>query len=165
MGRAARAERIVIVTRTIDASPATLFNLLADPHQHQRWDGSGMVDGNARGPDRLHLGDTFTMQMHQSRVRYRSVNEVIELDPDKSIAWRTLGRWRGRRVIGGQVWRYQLVPTEDPDGRRATLVIHSYDWGAAMAAPVLALLGYPRRMGRSMAVSLQRLAEAASSFT
>lgn len=166
MGRAARAERNITVTRTIDASPDALFALLADPYQHHRWDGSGMVDGDARGPDRLQLGSTFTMGMHQSRVRYRSVNEVVELVPGRSIAWRTLGRWRGRRVIGGQIWRYQLVPTDGPDGRPATLVIHSYDWGAALAAPMLALLGYPRRMGRSMAVSLQRLAEtAASSFS
>ena len=39
----------------IEASPARVFAILADPRQHPRIDGSGTVTGTISGPDRLEL--------------------------------------------------------------------------------------------------------------
>lgn len=162
MGTPGRPDRTVTVERTIDAPPELIFGLLADPSQHHRIDGSGMLHGRARGPERLQLGAKFSMAMQQSRVRYRSLNRVVEFDENRSIAWETVGERNGRRFIGGQRWRYQLVPIAGPDGLPSTLVLHSYDWGAAMFAPAIRLGGYPRRMAVGMTKTLQRLASAIS---
>lgn len=148
----------------IDADPRTVFAVIADPHRHHEVDGSGTVLGQARGPRQLQVGSIFSMGMRQSRARYRSLNRVLELEPDRSITWETVGEWKGHRFIGGQRWHYRLIPQEPADGTDgpSTLVVHTYDWGAALAAPVLRLLGYPRRAAPSMARTLQRLADVVS---
>jgi uncharacterized protein YndB with AHSA1/START domain len=158
MGRPGRADRTVTVERTIDAPPELIFDLLADPQRHHQIDGSGMLHGQARGPKRLTLGSTFSMSMQQSLVHYRSLNRVVEFEPNRVLAWETVGERKGRRFIGGQRWRYQLVPVAGPDGAASTLVLHSYDWGAAMLAPAIRFAGYPRRMAAGMTETLQRLA-------
>lgn len=146
----------------IDAPAAELFDLLARPTRHAELDGSGTLRGAARGPDRLTVGAKFSMAMAQSKAKYRSLNRVVEFDDEHVIAWETVGLYRKRRFVGGQRWRYELVPLSEEDGHPSTLVLHSYDWGAALAAPVLGLLGYPRRAAPSMAGTLQRLADAVS---
>lgn len=162
MGTPGRADRIVTVDRIIDASPETIFALLADPSRHHQIDGSGMLHGHSRGPERLDLGSKFSMSMQQSRIRYRSLNRVIEFVDNRAISWETVGERRGRRFIGGQRWRYELLPIAAPDGSSSTLVLHSYDWGAAKFAPAIHLAGYPRRMATGMTKTLQRLASAIS---
>jgi uncharacterized protein YndB with AHSA1/START domain len=118
--------RQVRVFRLIQARPHTLFGLLTDPRRHAQLDGSGMLRGNPVGPDRLQLGDIFTMAMSQGHKVYRSTNEVVEFEPDRRIAWRSTGSWRGHIPVGGQRWRYILY--SDPAG---TLVEHAYVWGYA----------------------------------
>ncbi|WP_037366206.1 SRPBCC family protein [Nakamurella lactea] len=162
MGTPGRADRTVTVERTIDAPPELIFALLADPARHHQIDGSGTLHGRSRGPQRLELGSTFSMAMQQSKFRYRSMNRVIEFVDNRVIAWETVGERNGRRFIGGQRWRYQLVPIAGPDGLPSTLVLHSYDWGAALFAPAIHLAGYPRRMALGMTKTLQRLASAIS---
>jgi hypothetical protein len=162
MGTVGRADRTVTVERIIDAPPELIFALLADPARHHQIDGSGTLHGNSRGPDRLTQGSAFSMAMQQSRFRYRSLNRVVEFDDNRVIAWETVGEHKGRRFIGGQRWRYELLPIAAPDGTPSTLVLHSYDWGAAKFAPAIHLAGYPRRMATSMTKTLQRLASAIS---
>jgi hypothetical protein len=59
----------------------------------------------------LKLGDTFTMGMSQAGKSYRSINQVVEFEPDRRIAWQSTGRkWRGHSLVGGQRWRYILQP-------------------------------------------------------
>ena len=48
---------------TIDAPASVIFDLLATPAAHQRFDGSGSVKDAISGPDRLYLGATFGMAM------------------------------------------------------------------------------------------------------
>ncbi|RBY79337.1 hypothetical protein DQ239_06800 [Blastococcus sp. TF02-09] len=149
-------DRTVTVERLIRAPAGDVFAVLASPARHSALDGGGTVDGAPSGPDPLHLGARFTMAMRQGPFRYRSVNEVTVFHPDREIAWRTTGEWRGHTVVGGQWWRYELVPR---DG--GTLVRHSYEWGRARF-PVLTirLPGYPARMALTMPESLRRLDEA-----
>ena len=99
-----------------------------------------MLRGDPVGPSRLKLGDTFTMGMSQAGKAYRSMNEVVEFEPDRRIAWQSTGRkWRGHSLVGGQRWRYILQP--NPAG---TLLEHACVWGYART-PLLTiwLPGFP----------------------
>ena len=151
--------RTVTVEKLVRAPASTLFAILRNPATHMEIDCSGMLRGGPDGPTQLGQGDRFTMSMSQLGVAYRSQSTVVEYAPDRLIAWETIGLFRGRKVVGGQWWRYELVP--DSEG---TLVRHSYLWGRA-SLPLLTiwLPGYPRRMRRSMPRSLDRLAELAES--
>ena len=96
------------------------------------------------------------MAMRQSRWRYRSTSRVVEFDEGTLIAWASTGVWRGRRIVGGQRWRWRLTPVGN-----GTRVEHSYVWGYALL-PVLTvwLPGYPRRAAATLPQSLARLAAA-----
>jgi len=115
----------------------------------------GLLRGDPVGPDRLTLGDTFTMRMSQAGKAYRSLNQVVEFEPDRRIAGQSTGRkWRGHSFVGGQRWRYILQP--NPAG---TLVEHAYVWGYAhMPLLTIWLPGFPRRMRPAMERSLANLA-------
>lgn len=94
------------------------------------------ADGHAAGP-----------------VRYRTVNEVTVYEQDLALAWKSTGEWRGQTLVGGQWWRYGLVPVEG-----GTLVRHSYEWGRArLSTLTIALPRFPQRMAHSMPESLRRL--------
>ncbi|GAO05844.1 SRPBCC family protein [Streptomyces lydicamycinicus] len=162
--------RAISVSRDIVATPRELFDVLRDPARHAELDGSGMLRGSPQGPSPLGPGDRFSMGMAQARIAYRSVNIVVEYEKDRLIAWETWGEFRGRRLVGGQRWRYELTPvngtegTEGTDGAGgggATRVTHTYDWSRArLPRLVVELPGFPRRMGPAMATTLERLASA-----
>lgn len=126
----------------VAAPPAQVFDLLADPRRHSEIDGSGTVKGVVSGPDRLSLGARFGMRMHLG-LPYVIRNEVVELVPDRRIAWRHLGH---------HVWRYELEPVEG--GSRVT---ETFDWSRARSPRALELLGIPARNARSIDATLDRL--------
>ncbi len=153
--------RAISVSRDIHAAPRQIFAVLRDPARHAELDGSGMLRGRPQGPSPLGPGDRFTMGMAQGRIAYRSVNAVVEYDADRLIAWETWGELRGRRLVGGQRWRYALTPLEDTAAGAVTRVTHTYDWSRArLPRLVVELPGYPRRTGPAMARTLERLAAA-----
>jgi hypothetical protein len=153
--------RAISVSQDINATPQQIFAVLRDPARHAELDGSGMLRGRPQGPSPLGPGDRFSMGMVQGRIAYRSVNAVVEYDQDRLIAWETWGELRGRRLVGGQRWRYELTPSQDAASGAATRVTHTYDWSRArLPRLVVELPGYPRRMGPAMARTLQRLAAA-----
>lgn len=161
--------RAISVSRDIVATPRELFDLLRDPARHAELDGSGMLRGRPQGPSPLGPGDRFSMGMAQGRIAYRSVNVVVEYEKDRLIAWETWGELRGRRLVGGQRWRYELTPvngtggTDNPgDGNEVTTrVTHTFDWSRArLPRLIVELPGYPRRMGPAMTTTLERLAAA-----
>ena len=88
-----KAARIVV-----NASPATIFNILANPHRHYEIDGSKTIKSNLSGPDRLELGSKFGMSMRLG-INYRIMNHVVEYEENQLIAWSHFGRWR---------WRHEL---------------------------------------------------------
>ncbi|WP_030415397.1 SRPBCC family protein [Streptomyces sp. NRRL S-1448] len=157
------AHRTLSVSKDIDAAPERLFAVLRDPARHAALDGSGMLRGRPEGPSPLGPGDRFTMGMAQGPIPYRSVNVVVEYEPDRLIAWETWGELRGRRLVGGQRWRYALTPLDGAaDGPATTRVTHTYDWSRArFPRLVVELPGFPRRMGPAMTTTLERLAAAA----
>jgi uncharacterized protein YndB with AHSA1/START domain len=160
MMRGARAERRaerrqVRASRVILADPHRIFQILADPRTHAVLDGSGTVRGEPSGPDRLAPGSTFTMAMRQAGTAYRSTNRVVEYQPDRVLAWESGGYWHGRKIVGGQRWRFTMHPH-----RGGTLIVHAYVWGHA-SKPLLTvwLPGYPRRMWPAMEQTLANLAQ------
>ncbi len=43
----------------VKAPAKIIFDLIADPRNHQRIDGSGMLKGELKAPERLYLGESF----------------------------------------------------------------------------------------------------------
>jgi len=127
------------------AAPANrIFDILADPRQHSRIDGSGTVRGVVTGPDRLSLGARFGMRMRMG-APYRVTNVVLEFEPDRRIAWRHAGR---------HVWRYELTP--EGDGTRVT---ETFDWSPAPLRLLLDRSWIPRSNARAITATLRRLRE------
>jgi len=139
------SERQVSVSRTIAASPQTIFDLLADPTKHAVIDGSGTVKGaKGKNPERLSLGAKFSMDMRIG-LPYVISNTVMEFEEPRLIAW---------RHFGGHRWRYELAPTADGT---ATEVTETFDWSTARFPPAIEWMGYPKKHPAAMAATLERL--------
>jgi uncharacterized protein YndB with AHSA1/START domain len=142
------AQHLVSVQATIPVDAQRLFDLVADPAQHPRIDGSGSVRHARPGnPQRLSLGARFSMDMHLV-VPYRIANTVVEFEDGRRIAW---------RHFYGHRWRYLFEPVEG-----GTLVTEQWDARPARSRRALAALGYPARNRAGMQASLARLAQLAT---
>ena len=142
---------MISASTTIDAPPATVFAIVADPQQHARIDGSGSVGAVIDGPKRLEAkGDKFTVHMKLFGVPYRITNKVVELEDDRRIAWRHFGPHR---------WRYELEPTDDG----GTVVTETFDYSrySALGAKLLQRAGMLRRNREGIEQTLVRLKDAA----
>jgi uncharacterized protein YndB with AHSA1/START domain len=90
-------DQLISESITVDAPPAVVFAILADPRQHNRIDGSGSVGSVIAGPERITAkGQTFIVRMKLFGVPYVIRNRVVEFEADRRIAWRhfTANRWR-----------------------------------------------------------------------
>jgi uncharacterized protein YndB with AHSA1/START domain len=128
-------------TRVINASPATIFDLLADPRRHADFDGSTTVVEVKQAPARLYLGATFSMDM-KIRIGYRVKNVVVEFEEGRTIAWHHFAQF---------VWRYDLE--EVPGGTKVT---ESFNYDKPWAFVIIAL-GWPERNERAMQATLERI--------
>jgi len=97
----------------IDAPAKKIFDFLIQPKNHRLMDGSGMLRGEFKGPEKLYLGAKFGMKMRVG-IPYVITNQVVEFKENSAIAWRHLMH---------NVWRYELVSISD----HKTLVIESWD--------------------------------------
>ena len=138
----------VSVERFIKAPPEKVFDLLADPSRHRDLDGSGTVRDAVGGSTRLHLGARFGMEM-KAGGSYRMVNEVVEFEVDRRIAWQARPDRPAfaAKAIGGRIWRYEL---EARDG--GTLVRETWDISQERIPPLVwGLRGLTRlSMNRTM---------------
>jgi uncharacterized protein YndB with AHSA1/START domain len=144
----------VSVERVIKAPAREIFALLADAGRHPAFDGSGTV-GHADAPSiPLEQGTTFSMRMRGRPetlfVPYTTNNEVIEFEPDRRIAWQsaTLGG-----LVGGRIWRYELIPTED-----GTLVRETWDVSRDRQRLMLKMGSMARQTEDGMRATLARIA-------
>ena len=129
---------------TVQAPPEVVFAILTDPRQHSRIDGSGSVRGaQSATPPRLTLGARFGMQMRIG-APYTILNEVVEFEEGRRIAW---------RHFGGHIWRYLLVPV----GANATEVTEEFDPTHSRSPLVLRLMRAGTRNQRAIVQTLQRL--------
>lgn len=133
-------------SRRIPASAADIFDLLAAPRRHALIDGSGMVRGvQDRTPERLSAGARFGMQMRWG-VPYKILNEVVEFEEGRRIAW---------RHFGGHVWRYVLTPVDE----HTTDVTEQFDAGPSRSPLVLRLIRASSRNQDAIEQTLARLEE------
>jgi uncharacterized protein YndB with AHSA1/START domain len=141
---------VVQAHRLIPASASAIFDLLADPAQHCLIDGSGTVrDVQPRTPERLSAGARFGMEMKWG-LRYKILNEVVEFEPDRRIAW---------RHFGGHIWRYVLEPVDETH----TVVTEEFDTAGARVPWVLTLIRARQRNRVSIEQTLLRLEQWATS--
>jgi hypothetical protein len=112
------------VARTIQADPATIFDILRDPRGHVSIDSSGMLQ-SASGEPANKAGDSFVIHMDRESLndfplgKYDVTVSFVTFEPDRDIAWTILGQ-----LSLGHVYGYRLDPAEG-DG---TLVTSYYDW-------------------------------------
>jgi uncharacterized protein YndB with AHSA1/START domain len=144
----------ISVERVIKAQAREIFALLADAGRHGSFDGSGTLDHADAPSIPLESGTTFSMRMRGRLetlfVPYTMNNEVIEFEPDRRIAWRptTLGG-----LVGGRIWRYELVPTSD-----GTLVRETWDVSKDRQRRMLKMGSMPRQTEDAMRATLARIA-------
>jgi uncharacterized protein YndB with AHSA1/START domain len=140
------AVQMVSVTREIEATPETIFDILADPSRHGDIDGSGMVLDVRNGPERLSLGAKFGMDMKIGPLPYRISSNVVEFEENRLVAWAHFGKHR---------WRYELEPL---DGGARTRVTETFDWSTSVFPKGIELTGYPKKHPANMEATLERLA-------
>jgi uncharacterized protein YndB with AHSA1/START domain len=124
----------------IHAPASRIFDLLADPRQHVRLDGSGSVSSVKNAPDRLALGSTFSMRM-KTGLGYVTRNRVVEFEENRRIAWHHFAMF---------VWRYEL---EEVEG--GTKVTETFNYDKPWAFAIIAM-GFPERNRSAMEGTLER---------
>ena len=135
--------KIVSVERFVPAAPGLIFEVLADPRQHSKIDGSGSVRAaQLSAPPRLSLDAKFTMDM-KIGVPYKMTNTVVEFEENRRIAWRHLG---------GHIWRYILEPV---DG--GTKVVEQFDCNGSKSVLILKLRGSMKSNEKFMTKTLENL--------
>jgi uncharacterized protein YndB with AHSA1/START domain len=140
--------RAVSAAALVAAPPEAVFALLADPDRHHEIDGSGSVRHAVTGPRRLRLGDRFGMRMRIG-LPYWITNRVVELEPDRRIAWCHFAR---------AIWRYELEPV---DGGTRVTETFDYSMYPAPGAAIIRIAGFPERNRRGIEETLRRLGTAA----
>jgi uncharacterized protein YndB with AHSA1/START domain len=144
---------VVSVERVIAAPAADIFRVIADASRHPEIDGSGaVVKAKPGAPERLALGSVFGMSMKMG-VPYVMSNTVIEFEPDRRIAWKTVFSGFLGRFVGGRIWRYELEAT---DG--GTLVRESWDISQDKQSTFLRRGKVPTATAQSMTKTLEKLA-------
>jgi hypothetical protein len=120
------AEERIEVQRTIEAAPAAVFAVLADPQGHVDIDASGMLMG-ATGAPVTAVGDEFVVHMDRESLndfplgRYDVTVQICTYEQDHEIAWKILGLIRPQI---GHIYGYRI----ESDGAGGSLVTSYYDW-------------------------------------
>jgi len=127
----------------VNAPIAVVFDLIADPRMHAEFDGSGTVQRQVKGPQRLAKGATFGMAM-RVKLPYTITNTVEEFEEPTRIAWRHLGRHR---------WRYELEARDES----TTVVTETFDGSMAMFPPALKIINAYENNQKAILKSLVQL--------
>ncbi|WP_265445497.1 SRPBCC family protein [Flexivirga meconopsidis] len=151
-------ETKISTSRTIDAPAAQIFDVLTNPDNHVRLDGSGFVRSADR-PQRIQAtGDVFTMNMEGDHMggEYQTDNHVTGYAKDKLLAWQTAPA--GTQPPGWE-WVWEL----EPQGPDQTLVTQTYDWSKVTDKDLLSKNLFPLVSKEQMDDTLGKLAELVSS--
>lgn len=150
------ASDVVSVERTISAPPSAIFALLADAAKHPLFDGSGAVKGvRSGGGEPLTMGSQFDMSMKLG-LPYQTQNTVVEYEQDRRIAWQTTVTGPLGKVVGGRIWRYELMPRGE-----FTRVRETWDISKEPTRQVMRRI-YPAKTRHDMARTLERLEQQAT---
>ena len=130
-------------TIVMSAPAGKIFEVIANPAEHHRFDGSGMVQGALNGPVRLGLGSRFGMRMRYG-LPYQTSNTVVEFEEGRRIAWCHFNHHR---------WRYELEPLD----ANTTAVTETFDGSTARFPPALLLINAYEGNQVAVAKTLVRL--------
>jgi len=124
----------MIATAIVDAAPAVVFGVLADPASHAAIDGTGWVREALDTAMLTTPGQMFRIAMYHDNhpaKHYEMANRVEILDSPRTIAWQPgqADAESGQIGFGGWIWRYDLEAV-GPDRTKVTL---TYDWSGATA--------------------------------
>jgi hypothetical protein len=145
--RTDQVERVEAGPRTIsrrtvvNAPAAELFEMLADPRRHPEVDGSGTVLGSISGPERLALGETFSMKMNTFGWPYWIRSRVTGFEENRLIEW---------QHPAGHRWRWEFE--ELAPGR--TQVTETWNYGTSRMARILELIKYPAKNANGIRATL-----------
>ena len=145
----------ITVERVIDHSAADIFELLSNPENHARLDGSGFVRGDYKSDRIQQVGDVFAMDMEGEHMggEYRTENHVTGYAKDKLLAWQTAPA--GTQPPGWE-WVWEL----EPQGPDSTLVRHTYDWSKVTDKEILKKVSFPLVSEKQLEDALGNLAAA-----
>lgn len=147
----------VSASRTIDAAPEDIFDVLNNPERHAQLDGSGMVVSDDTSDRITRTGQKFTMNMQWDQMGgdYKTDNHVIGYEENKLLAWKTAPA--GEEPPGWE-WVWGLTPL----GRHSTEVSVTYDWSAVTDKELLKKISFPVVSEQDLESSLGNLAAAVS---
>ncbi|OEV03915.1 SRPBCC domain-containing protein [Streptomyces oceani] len=155
-------ESIQSVTR-IEASPETVFAVLADPGSHAAIDGTGWVRESLDGKRLTETGQVFRIAMYHDNHpdgHYEMANQVRVFDPPHALAWEPGqdAAGDGELQFGGWTWRYDLKPV----GQDETEVTLTYDWSRVPSVMQEEFGGFPPFPASHLDNSLKHLASLAT---
>lgn len=139
-----RGERQSALRALVHAPARELFELIANPHRHHEFDGSGSVRPDVIGPRRLEVGDKFTTGLRMGPVKYKMTCTATDVVEDRVVAW---------LHPGGHTWRYELEAVD----ANATVVTETFDWREAKVARVFEWAKVPERNERGIRSTLRTL--------
>ncbi|MGB7450204.1 MAG: SRPBCC family protein [Ornithinimicrobium sp.] len=148
----------ITVERTIDASNAEIFEVLSNPENHVRLDGSGFIRSVDHGDRITGTGQVFTMNMSGDHMGgdYQSDNHVTGYDDGALLAWQPT-------PAGTEPYGWEWVWRLEPQGPDATRVSLTYDWGKVTDKEILAQVKFPLVPESALEDSLSNLAAAVAS--
>ncbi|HEY4557896.1 MAG TPA: SRPBCC family protein [Enteractinococcus sp.] len=111
-------QRIVQASRTVNASAAEIFELIADPARQPEWDGNDNLAEAPAGQRITGSDQEFTMKLTNGESR---TNYVVEFEEGRRIAWNPAPTGEQPR---GHLFRWELSPIDE----HTTEVTHTYDW-------------------------------------
>lgn len=135
-----------------------VFELVATPAEHHRFDASGMVGRPVRPTRVTRAGEIFTMEMtyrgDAAIEEYRTDNHVTAFEEGCVVEWAVAPA--GGEPLGWR-WRYEFAAV----GPSRTIVTLTYDWTGTPDANVRRF-GVPLFDEDQLADSLRMLAAAAA---
>ncbi|MEW1981053.1 SRPBCC family protein [Citricoccus sp. NPDC079358] len=131
----------------VNAPASELYPILANPHRHHEVDGSATVQYAKTGPDRLAVGDEFSVAMRKFGVPYTMTLVVTAADENELVEWKHPGghRWR---------WRFE----DQGDGSTMVTETFDYSWTRHVVARGYELTRRPQDNANGIRASLTRLA-------
>ena len=144
------------VERLVDATPEQVYAVVSDVTT------AGEISDECRraewlpdGPEEPVVGARFRGHNRSRLARWNRVCEVVEADPGRAFAFRTVPERFDPSRRDSTVWRYDLVREGD-----ATRVRHSYEITVMPMRPFKALYGVLLPQHRDMRPSMQQTLDA-----
>ena len=140
-----RGPRTVARSVVIDAPAEAVFALVADPHHHHDIDGSGTVQPQISGPDRLSDGAKFSVHMKYGPLPYKITSTTTAYVDDELIEW---------RHPFGHRWRWEFRAIDEAH----TEVTEVWDYAPSKAAKLFEVARFPAKNAAGIEATLVGLA-------